>query len=52
VTSECHSLTCVTASPKVSADIAKYFEENPNENVFAGEIDVDGDRNVSGHRHC
>lgn len=34
-------------SKKVSADLVKYFEENPNENVFVGEIDVEGDRNVS-----
>jgi alanyl-tRNA synthetase len=33
---------------QVTADISKYFEENPNENVYAGEIDVEGDRNVSG----
>jgi translation initiation factor 2 alpha subunit (eIF-2alpha) len=32
---------------QVSADIAQYFEENPNENVYVGEIDVEGDRNVS-----
>ena len=33
-------------SKKITADLAKYFEENPNENVFVGEIDVEGDRNV------
>jgi len=49
-TAEAKAQTAAKAK-QVTADISKYFEENPNENVYAGEIDVEGDRNVSGPVH-
>lgn len=41
-----HSISLLLRTHQVTEQIARYFTENPNVNVFAGNFNVEGDRTI------